>query len=289
MQVGVHLFTFIPRIDQAALDVLPRLAELGLDGCEIPLLAEQVDGIPVSALRRRLDSLALFRVAGCGIPESMSTVSEDPRVRRRGMEFLTHCVDVTAELGGELLTGALYAPFGMGGAARGRTADQRKLSVESLQDLCLHAAKAGVTIGLEPLNRYEHYFINTAAEAVVLIREAGADNLKVHLDTYHMNIEEKSVHGAVLTAGSLLAHVHASENDRGTPGSGLVDWDGLFRGLAETAYKGRIVVETFFQAIPDIVEFSRVWRPLAKDPDSFCREGAAFLRRKAAEFGLPPR
>jgi len=286
MQVGVHLFTFIPRIDEAAVEVLPRVAELGLDGCEIPLLAEQIDGIPASALRKRLDSLALFRVAGCGIPESMSTVSEDPQVRRRGLDFLARCVDLTAELGGDFLTGALYAPFGMRSAARGRTADQRKRSVESLQGLCAYARKAGVTIGLEPLNRYEHFFINTAAEAAALIIEVCADNLKLHLDTYHMNIEEKSLHGAVLAAGDLLAHVHAAENDRGTPGTGLVDWDGLFRGLAEMRYAGRMVVETFFQAIPDIADFSRVWRPLAKDPDSFCREGAAFLRRKAAAFGL---
>jgi len=202
------------------------------------------------------------------------------------MDFLKRCVDMSAELGAALLTGALYAPFGMGCAAAGRTMEQRKRSVESLCELSAWALRSGLAIGLEPLNRYEHYFVNTAAEAAALIRETGAGNLKVHLDTYHMNIEEKSFHGAVLAAGSLLGHVHAAENDRGTPGTGLVDWDGLFRGLAETGYAGRMVVETFFGPVPDIADFSRVWRPLARDPDSFCREGVAFLRARAAAFGL---
>jgi D-psicose/D-tagatose/L-ribulose 3-epimerase len=121
---------------------------------------------------------------------------------------------------------------------------------------------------------------------VSLAREVGAANLKVHLDTYHMNIEEKNFHDAVVSAGGLLAHVHASENDRSTPGTGHVDWDGLFRGLAEIAYRGRMVVETFFETVPDIADFSRVWRQLAADPETFCRESLAFLRAKARQHGL---
>jgi D-psicose/D-tagatose/L-ribulose 3-epimerase len=286
VQFGVHLFTLVSRIDARAVEVLPRLRELGFDGCEIPLLAEQLAGIDLDGLRRALDELGLFRIAGTGIPESLSTVSEDPVVRRRGLDFLKSCVEAAARLGAELLTGALYGPFGTRSAAGGRTPEQRRRSVEALRELCAFAQERGVTLGLEPLNRYEHYFVNTAAEAAALARDVGAPNLRVHLDTYHMNIEEKSFRGAVREAGGLLAHVHASENDRGTPGTGLVDWDGLFRGLAETGYRGRMVVETFFETVPDIADFSRVWRPLAPDPDTFCRESLAFLRAKARQHGL---
>jgi D-psicose/D-tagatose/L-ribulose 3-epimerase len=286
VQFGVHLFTFLQRIDASAGRLLPRLRELGFDGCEIPLLAEQLDGIDLEGLRRRLDELGLFRIAGTGIPEALSTVSEDAGVRRRGIDFLRRCVDAAATLGAELLTGALYGPFGIRSAAGGRTPEQRRRSVEALGEVCAHARERGVSLGLEPLNRYEHYFVNTAAEAVALVREVGAPNLKVHLDTYHMNIEEKSLHDAVLSARGLLAHVHASENDRGTPGSGHLDWDGLFRGLAETGYRGRMVVETFFETVPDIADFSRLWRQLAADPESFCREALAFLRAKARQHGL---
>ena len=286
MQFGVHLFTLVPRIDARAVETLPRLRELGFDGCEIPLLAEQIEGVDLAGLRRRLDDLELFRIAGTGIPEALSTVSEDPEVRRRGVDFLRRCVDAAAALGAELLTGALYAPFGIRSAAGGRTPEQRRRSVEALREVCAYARERGVTLGLEPLNRYEHYFVNTAAEAVSLVGEVGASNLKVHLDTYHMNIEEKSFRQAVVTAGGLLAHVHASENDRGTPGTGHVDWDGLFRGLAEIGYRGRMVVETFFETVPDIADFSRVWRRLAADPDSFCRESLDFLRAKARQHGL---
>lgn len=122
------------------------------------------------------------------------------------------------------------------------------------------------------------------------MRKVGAPNLKVHLDTYHMNIEEKSFYDAVLSARGLLGHVHASENDRSIPGTGHVDWDGLFRGLfrglSEIGYDGRMVVETFFETIPDIAAFSRIWRRLSPDPETFCRESLSFLRVKAAEHGL---
>jgi len=285
VEIGVHLFTLVPRIDRSAVEVLPRIRELGLDGCEIPLLAEQVDLIDTAGLRRRLDSLGLFRIAGSGVPESLSTISEDRAVRRRGVSFLERCVDMTVELGAELLTGALYAPFGVGTVA-GRTETQRRYSVESLQILCEYAREQGVTIGLEPLNRYEHFFVNTAAEAAALVREVGAPNLCVHPDTYHMNIEEKGFHEAVLTAGGLLGHVHAAENDRSIPGTGHVDWDGLFRGLSQIGYRGRMVVETFFETIPDIAAFSRVWRRLSPDPDTFCRESVSFLTARAAQHGL---
>ncbi len=255
MESGVHPFTFVPRID-------------------------------AREWRERLDGLGLFRIAGTGIPEHLSTISDDPRVRRKGAAFLKRCVDLSAALGAGLLTGALYAPFGFRSGSGGRTAAQRRRSVDSLREACAYAGERGVTLGLEPLNRYEHYFVNTAAEAVDLAREVGAANLVVHLDTFHMNIEEKSFHDAVVATGGLLGHVHAAENDRSTPGTGHVDWDGLFRGLAEVGYRGRMVVETFFSTIPDIADFSRVWRPLAPDPDTFCREGLAFLKSLAARHGL---
>jgi D-psicose/D-tagatose/L-ribulose 3-epimerase len=285
MEFGVHLFTFLKRIDASALELLPRLKQLGFYGCEIPLLAEQLELVDVTGLRRRLDSLDLFRIAGTGIPEHLSTISEDHEVRRDGLAFLSRCVDLTAELGADLLAGALYAPFGTGFVS-GRIDAQRARSVESLHELCRYARSRGVTLALEPLNRYEHFFINTAAEAVTLIREVGAPNLKVHLDTYHMNIEEKSFRGAIVSMRDLLVHVHAAENDRGVPGTGHIDWDGLFSGLAEIGYRGRMVVESFFETILDIAAFSRVWRRLAPDPETFCRESLAFLQNKAKQYGL---
>ena len=286
MQFGVHLFTFVPRIDSSVLPLLPRLAELGYDGCEIPLLDGRLDLIDAPRFRRGLESAGLFCIAGSGIPERLSTVSADPAVRKAGVAFLERSVDIAAEMGAELLTGALYAPFGAGAAASGRDPGQRRRSVDILREVCAYAARRGVTLGLEPLNRYEHYFLNGAAETADFVREVGAPNLRVHLDTYHMNIEEKSFHGAVLATRGLLAHVHASENDRSIPGTGLVDWDGLFRGLAEIGYRGRMVMETFFEAIPDIADFSRVWRRLSPDPETFSRQGLSFLRAKAAEHGL---
>lgn len=286
MQIGVHLFTFVPRIDSRILELLPRLRELGYEGCEIPLLDGRLDLVDAPRVRRRLEELGMFCVAGTGIPERVSTVSSDPAVRRQGIAFLERCLDITAELGAVLLTGALYAPFGASAAAAGRTHGQRMRSIESLREVCAAAAARGVTVGLEPLNRYEHFFLNGASETADFVREVGAANLGVHLDTFHMNIEERSFRDAVVAAGSLLVHVHAAENDRSIPGTGLADWDGLFRGLAQIGYRGRIVMETFFEPIPDIADFSRVWRRLSPDPETFSRQGMAFLRARAAQHGL---
>jgi D-psicose/D-tagatose/L-ribulose 3-epimerase len=282
MKYGMHLFTYVSRIDGSALQSLPRLKDMGYDGCEIPLLAGQMDLIAPEKIRKTLKRLDMACVTGTGISDEMSTVSDDPEVRARGIDHVKRCIDLTARMDASLLAGALYGPFGIQNRT-GRTEEQWKHSVSSLREMARHAAPKGVTIGLEPLNRYEHFFINTTEEALLLIRDVNEPNVKLHIDTYHMNIEEKDFYRSITAAGDAVCHVHCSENDRGIPGTGHIDWDGVFRGLLDIRYRGWLVIESFFQPIPEISDFTPIWRKLAPDADTLAEKGLQFLQRGMSE------
>jgi len=155
-----------------------------------------------------------------------------------------------------------------------------------MRGIARFAQDYGVTLGIEAVNRYETYFINTAEQALRFVNLVGEPNVGVHLDTFHMNIEEKSLPEAVRTAGSKLVHLHVIENDRGIPGTGHVSWDPLFAALAEIKYARCAGLETFLVATPQIASLTHVWRKLAPDGDTLTREGLAFLRSKAQKHGL---
>ena len=270
-------------MDNAALDILPKLKGMGYDGCEIPLVAQHLDLLDPVNVRRKLNELNMDCITGTGLTSDMSTISEDPDVRAHGIHHLKRCIDMTAEMGGTLMAGALYGPFGLR-PTTGRSQAQWEHSVRSLRETARYAASQGVTLGLEPLNRYEHFFINTTADAALLIKDIGEPNVKIHLDTYHMNIEEKDFYRAVVEAGNLICHVHCSENDRGIPGTGHIDWDGLFRGLLEIDYNGWFVIESFFEPIPEIADFTTIWRQLAPSADVLAQQGLGFIKDKLSQL-----
>jgi D-psicose/D-tagatose/L-ribulose 3-epimerase len=280
---GLHLFTYTARMDDSALNILPRLKEIGFDGAEIPLIAQHLDLLDPFKVRKVLKELDMSCVTGTGITPEMSIISDDPDVRARGIEYMKRCIDMTAKMGATLIAGALYAPFGIRPQKR-RTPEQWEHSVRSLSEIARYAAPKGITIGLEPLNRYEHFFINTADDAVSLIQDIGEPNVKLHLDTYHMNIEEKHFYPTIIKNGSYICHIHCSENDRGIPGSGHIDWDGLFNGLIEINYSGWLVIESFFKPIPEIADFTPIWRDLAPDPDTLAKKGLDFIRNRLLEL-----
>jgi len=281
IRYGLHLYTYVREMNDQTWDLLPRLKSFGYDGCEVPLMPGEMDEFDHALARRKLEEQEMGAVGSTGMTPDMCIASDSAEVREKGLAHMRHAIDVTARLGGTILSGALYAAFGWRPKS-GRSAEQWRQSVVSLRALAKYAAEKGVTLTLEPLNRYEHYFINTIADTVRLIGEIGEPNVKVHIDTYHMNIEEKDFYAATVQAGSLLGHVHCSENDRGIPGTGHVDWQGLFRGLRETNYRGWVIIESFFEPIPSIVDFSPIWRRLAKDADTLASESLMFVKQGMA-------
>jgi D-psicose/D-tagatose/L-ribulose 3-epimerase len=157
---------------------------------------------------------------------------------------------------------------------------------KALKPAARHARKLGITLGLEPCNRYETHLLNTSTQALAFLALLDEPNVTIHLDTYHMNIEEKGIGAAFRATGDKCAYVHLSESDRGVPGTGTIDWDGTFRALAESGFNGKLVVESFVTLPPEIAAALSVWRPVAKDRHEVLDKGVPFLKGLAKVHGL---
>lgn len=281
MKLGIHAYAWCSKWSNATLDLIDRVKNLGMDFIEIPLMSlETFDPV---AVRDRLNSVGLDSVTSTVLLGDTDITAGDPEIRHSGVEYLKHCVEATAAIGARSFSGVIYSRHVKPATAR-PTEEAWRYSADALRQVADLGARMGVSIGLEPVNRYETYLVNTCEQALRLRELIGRDNVKIHLDTYHMNIEEKSFYDATLMAGEHLIHYHLCENDRGIPGTGLVDWDGIFRALAEIGYTGNAALESFVDVTDNMNTW--VWRQLAPDGDTLLREGAEFIRKKQREYGL---
>jgi D-psicose/D-tagatose/L-ribulose 3-epimerase len=283
MKLGIHAMAWTPHWSDESIPLVDRVAALGLDFLEIPLM--DVDDVHPGPIRRRLDAAGVDVVTSTVLSETTDITSTDPEVRASGVAYLRRCVDVTAELGATQFSGVIYAMHGKRPRERPAGKDWA-WSAECLAATAEHAARLGIAIGIEPVNRYESALVNTCEQAVRLADMIGAPNVRIHLDTYHMNIEEKGWAEPVLLAGDRLCHFHLCENDRGIPGTGLVGWEELFGALAQIGYGGYAGLESFVDVSDDMVAGTCVWRDLAPSGDVLVRDGTAFLRDLARRHGL---
>ncbi|HSV31188.1 MAG TPA: sugar phosphate isomerase/epimerase [Atribacteraceae bacterium] len=284
---GCNLQVWTSHLSDETITLFSKVKDLGFDGVEIPLAhAGRVDQPLIDRARRELDRLDLdcTTCGGLGRPDNL--IDDDPEKRRRGMDMLRKYLDITAGLGAEFMVGPHYGTFGMADLGRARTGEEWNRAVTLLREIADYARDKKVRIGLECLNRYETYFLNVAEDGVKLVEEIGRDNIGVHLDTYHMNIDEKNFYDPIKTAGAHLFLLHCSENDRGIPGSGHVNWDEAFRALAEIDYHGWLVIESFFEPMEDIPVATSIWRPIAPSREAIMGEGVKFIREKAREYSL---
>jgi len=281
MKLGIHAYAWCSQWSNDTLYLIDKVKEMGLDFIEIPLM--RLDTFDADAVKARLQQVGLGAVTSTVLLEDTDITSDDPEVRAKGVEYLKACVQATADIGAQSFSGVIYARHG--DPTRSRPGEHLwRYSAEGLRPVARFAQTLGVQIGPEPVNRYESCLINTCEQALRLKEMIGEDNVKVHLDTYHMNIEEKSFYAATKLAGEDLIHYHICENDRGIPGTGLVDWDGIFRALAEMGYQGNAALESFVDNTDNMTTW--VWRQLAPDGDTLLREGVAFIRAKQAEYGM---
>jgi len=280
--LGAHAFLWS---DHWGPDTAPRIlraaAELGLDLVEVPLL--RPDEVDAAADRRAALDLGIRLTCSLGLPRE-AALPDHPEAAEA---HLGRALEVAAELGSSCLTGVTYAAIGGLSGAPPTEAEYAVLA-DSLRRVARRAAELGLALGLEPVNRYETHLLNTAAQGVALIERIGEPNVFLHLDSYHMNIEEKGMAQPIRSSARHLGYVHLSESDRGLPGTGNVRWRELFGSLAAIGYDGPLVYETFPHLHPDISRGLCVWRPVAPDPDALAREGLAFLRDEARRAGLLP-
>jgi D-psicose/D-tagatose/L-ribulose 3-epimerase len=250
-----------------------------LDFIEIALL--DPPSCDAAHSRKLLEASGLEAVCSLGLPQH-AWASRHPQ---EAIDFLAVAIDKTADMGGLALSGVIYGGIG---ERTGLPPTEGELDniARALDAASKHAARRGIELGVEAVNRYENHIINTAAQAVSLIERVGAKNIFVHLDTYHMNIEEKGVGNGIIAAREHLKYIHLSESDRGTPGAGTCNWDETFATLAAIGFKGGLAMESFINMPPQVALGLSVWRPVAESEAEVMGNGLPFLRNKARQYGL---
>lgn len=281
MKLGIHAYAWCSQWSNETLDIIDRVKRHGLDFLEIPLM--RLDTFDGPTVRRRLEDAGAEAVTSTVLLEGTDITSSDPDVRRSGIDYLKRCVVAASEINAPFVSGVTYSQH-VKPAAAPPTEAEWEYAAEALREVARFAQDYGVAIALEPVNRYESYLINTTAQAMRLREMIGEPNIKIHLDTYHMNIEEKNIYDATKLAAGHVVHLHLSESDRGIPGTGQVRWDELFRALKEMNYDGYAAMESFADMTTNMNTWT--WRQLAPDSDTLIVEGSKFIRSMMEKYGL---
>ncbi len=262
--LGIHAGVWIGRLDAASVrDAVEKTAAAGYDLLEVP--ATDVSSVDVDGLIAELGRHQLGASVSLGLTFDTDVSSDDAAVRDRGVARLGEALDLASAVGAHYLVGCLYSALGKyPGPA---TDSGRRNSAAAVRDLAAEAATRGIQLGLEVVNRYETNLFNETTGALRFLDEVGEDNVSLHLDTYHMNIEEPDLAAPVLLAGDRLGYVHIGESHRGYLGSGTVDWPPFFRALRQVGYAGPITFESFSSAVvdPALSNTLAVWRNLWTD------------------------
>ncbi|HEU0222117.1 MAG TPA: sugar phosphate isomerase/epimerase family protein [Paracoccaceae bacterium] len=280
ISLGVHAFCVArdwnPREWRA---LLPGLVGQGVSVIEVPLL--RPEEMEAEASRALAEEYGMELVCSLGLPGRLDPV-EDPG---SALAFLAGALEVAARAGANALSGVTYGTIGKTSGAP-PTARELDGIARYLVRAAAEAKARGLRLGIEPCNRYETHLMNSGAEARAMIERVGADNLFIHVDTYHMAIEEAGFEQGFRDCGPFLGYVHASESNRGVPGRGMIDWDAVFAGLAAAGYCGPVTLESFVFVDQDIARGLALWRPVAERPKAVIAEGLPFLREVAERHGL---
>lgn len=279
MKFGVNALIWTAVFDPVNLPLLPVIKEKGFDGIELPIF--ETAGFPAEEIRKGIEQNGLECTVCSILTGELSLISDDLTIRKKAYSRMVDFIHVAADVGAPLIGGPLYSPVGYL-AGRRRNSDEWSRAVEAYRNLGPVLAENGVTVAIEPLNRFETYFLNTAADAARLCAEINHPNVGILLDTFHANIEEKDLCQACLAAGPYLKHVHTSENDRGTPGNGHVDWNGLRQALRSLRYDGWLTIESFGFALAGLSAAAAIWRDIEPDPEMIAYDGLRFLKQLMA-------
>lgn len=279
MRFGINTFLFTSPFTNESITLFPRFKTWGFDSVEIAL--EDPSHINPPMVKRALEDNGLVCGSICAAMGPGRDLRGSAKEQDAALSYLKGVLDVMPTLGCRMLAGPLYSSVGRAGVETAKAHQQQwELVVKHLSNLSMCAAEAGLQLAIEPLNRYETDFINTAAQALKMIDDVGSPSLFLHLDTYHMNIEEKDPVQAILQAKHHLGHFHACGSDRGTPGKDQIDWRMISAALQITGYTGDIVIESFTPDVKVIAKAASIWRQIERSQEAIATEGLAFLRGK---------
>lgn len=278
MRFGINTFLFTSPFTNASTRLFPKFKRWGFDSVEIPI--EDPSHIDPAHVKRELDRHGLVCGSVCACMGPDRDLRGTPEQQRTGLEYLRRLLEQMVVLDCPSLIGPVYSAVGRADAVP--PAEQRqqwRTVVRNLKTICREAERLGKQICLEPLNRFETDFINTCEQALRMVRDVGSPALKVHLDTFHMNIEEKFQPVAIRKAGRLLGHFHACGCDRGTPGNDHIDWKGIAAALKAIRYDGDVVIESFTTDVKVIARAAAIWRRIEPTRDEIAVKGLKFLKR----------
>ena len=278
MRIGINTFLFTSPFTTDSISLFPTFKKWGFETVEIPI--ESPEHIDPAAVKAAADKhgLAIGSVCACMGPGRDFRGS--PEEQQTAMDYCKAVVDQATVLGCPRVIGPIYSVVGKADAVE---EEQQKaefaLVVNNLKELAAYAASKGVNLCIEPLNRFETDFLNTCAKGLQLIKAVGAKNVKLHLDTFHMNIEEKNQAAAIRKAGKLLGHFHACGSDRGTPGNDHIDWKPIIKALKDIKYSGDLVIESFTTDVKVIARAAAIWRRIEPTRNEIATKGIKFLKK----------
>ncbi len=278
IQFGVSTFVWVSPFGTGDFDLLHKVADMGYDIIEVAV--EDKNLIDWTRLKQVARQTGLNITISGAFGPNRDISSDDAAIRKNGFDYIVDCLRIAEAMSSPIFTGPVYSAVGKTRIVSAeRKQQERNWCLENLREAGEIARQCGVVVGVEPLNRFETDMINTAEQALSLVRETGHPFIKISLDTFHNNIEEKSIPAAIRAIGrELLCHVQGNESDRGTPGTGNVDWTGIKDALTEIGYDGAVVIETFGAPSEELAKAASIWRPLANSPDELASEGLAFYK-----------
>ncbi|MEO3999490.1 sugar phosphate isomerase/epimerase family protein [Mesorhizobium sp. CAU 1732] len=277
MQVGINLLCLAGFITEKHLPRIRQLKELGYDGVEVPVLTG--DPAHYEWLGGQLDAIGLRRTSTSVTPSpDANPLSSDPEIRRRGIAHLDWIMECALALRSECVGGPFHAPIGHF-TGSGPTADEIRHGADAHRRMAEQASANGIYLALEHLNRFETHFLNTMDQAKAYVDAVGHDAFTIMYDTFHANIEEQKQPRAIATIAGHVGVLHISENDRGIPGRGHIDFAEVFSAIRGTGYDGWVTLEAFGGGLPELAAATRVWRPLFPDYDTLFAESIDFIRR----------
>jgi len=291
MKVGFDMLLWTTHVTQKHLPLFKKLKKIGYDGVEIPIF--EADTAHFEKIGRAIKDNGLACTSVTVIPdEQHNPISPKAEHRKAAVQYLKWAIECSQALGSEVLCGPFYQPLGVF-TGKGPTEEEKKRAAQVHRQAAEFAAKArakpwtgssppseGLILALEYLNRFECYFLNTMADAAAYVKRVNHLNVGVHFDTFHANIEEKDPVGCISSHINVIKHVHISENDRGIPGTGHIDWPGTFKALRLGGYDEWLVVEAFGRALPDLAAATRVWRDFFTSCEQVATSALKFIRQQ---------
>jgi D-psicose/D-tagatose/L-ribulose 3-epimerase len=277
VKIGMNMLLWGIQIGPQHIPVFKSLAAAGYDGVEIPVVGQSREALKTMAAA--CDDLGLARTASAFVGADVNPISPDATVRVAAIDNLKKGIDDSRLIGADILIGGVYQSHKYF-TGSGPTQQEWDWSAEYLRTCGEYAQQAGVQLGLECLNRFEVFLITTSAECRRMVEQVGLDNVGVHYDTHHANIEDPNPRQALQNIRGVLNHVHLSESHRGTLGTGQVDWDANFAALHEIDYEGWLVIEAFGTTDPDLAAAANVWRNAYESREEVYRSGIEFIRAR---------